>query len=85
MAENLQNEITGYQKVKDFYDVPKLIFQNRGTLIYEYKEELMTNTLHEYFYFNKKACISKVLEALKKPYSTFAKKKRRTFRKSKIF
>ncbi len=84
-GENLQNEITGYQKVKDFYDVPKLIFQNRGTLIYEYKEELMTNTLHEYFYFNKKACISKVLEALKKPYSTLQRKKEELLENQKFF
>jgi hypothetical protein len=50
----LDKELNGYNIVKDFYNVPKLVGSYDNTILYEYKKDLVSNTLYEYLYFNKK-------------------------------
>ena len=51
----LEKELNGYNIVKEYYNVPKLIGNYENTILYEYKKDLINNTLYEYFYFNKKS------------------------------
>lgn len=50
----LEKELNGYSIVKEFYHVPTLINYDNNTVLYEYKKELIYNTLYEYLYFGKK-------------------------------
>lgn len=53
LKNNNLDEIEGYNIVSKLYNVPKRINIIGNEIVYEYKEELISNTLHEYIYQNK--------------------------------
>ena len=63
----LQKEIKGYKIVSKHYHVPKLINYDNNTILYEYKKDLVSNTIYEYLYFNtEKANINSIIKQYKK-------------------
>ena len=52
LISDLEKEIDGYNIVKKYYRVPKLITKYDNTIIYEYKDELINSTLYEYLYYD---------------------------------
>lgn len=67
---NYQDEITGYDIVSKSYNVPKRINTKDNEIIYEYKEELINNTLHEYIYLDNtdKVDFDVITKQIKKNY-----------------
>jgi hypothetical protein len=60
-------EIEGYNIIKDLYRVPKRILYYDNIIYYEYKKELINNTLHDYLYnkLNRNINFKKVFESYK--------------------
>ncbi len=56
--EVIDNEKRGYNQIKEIYRTPLLLYTDDKIIIYEYQEELIKETLHEYLYINKKLKVS---------------------------
>lgn len=64
--DSYNKEIIGYDLLKNNYNIPKRIRYDDGIVIYEYKKELMSNTLHENLNFsNNSINIEKILDQYK--------------------
>lgn len=61
--QNYKKEVTGYKKIKKYYNVPKLIYKNaekdNGILIYEYNKNICDNSGLLVDYFAKNNTITK--------------------------
>lgn len=49
-SDYIDNELNGYNMIKDLYNVPSIIRRDIDVIYYEYKKELYKNTLHDCFY-----------------------------------
>lgn len=69
IKDNILLEINGYNILKNYYNVPKLIYHDDNSIIYKYDDNLINNTIHEYLYYGKKLDIAKVIMPYKKSFS----------------
>lgn len=49
-TKNCNKEIQGFNEVNSIYIIPKIVACNNDEILYEYKKELETKTIHEYLY-----------------------------------
>ena len=49
-SDYIDQELNGYNMIKDLYNVPSIIKRDIDVIYYEYKKELYKNTLHDCFY-----------------------------------
>ena len=49
-SDYIDQELNGYNMIKDLYNVPNIIKREIDVIYYEYKKDLYNNTLHDCFY-----------------------------------
>ncbi len=86
-TKNLQKELDGYNEINKIYKTPKIMYCDKDEILYEYKSELQTKTIHEYLYNNKNLRVNyqKILSQYQKSINAFVIKKESLFRNSDFF
>ena len=68
---DIGDELRGYDKIKDQYNVPKRIYfdQDKNIIVYEFNENLYNKTLHYGLYEDGQFETDKIVDMLTKPFS----------------
>lgn len=73
LSKSIKNEIYGYELIKDFYRVPKLVSFDftKNEIIYEYNDNLFNKTLHKGLFENIPFDMEKIIDSITPNFNNF--------------